>query len=57
MFDFEQFDVLNIEIGKKVANWVTSKIDLDLIAPVYDLQSWNLWTGTYIFLIPSNLTY
>ena len=41
IFDFEHFGVLNVEIGKEMAKLVklTSNIDLDLLAAVFDLRS------------------
>ena len=30
---------------------LTSNIDLDLIAPMFDLRFWNMWRGTYIYFL------
>jgi len=30
---------------------LTSNIDLDLLAAVFDLWSWNIWRGTHIYIL------
>ena len=50
-FHSDYFGVLNVEIGSEMAKLVkmTSNIDLDLLASVFDLRFWNIWRGTHIY--------
>ena len=57
MFDLRSLNmkhgVLNVEIGSEMAKLVkmASNIDLNLLAFVFDLRSWNMFIETHIYIL------